>query len=52
MTRFEVLKEFLDRYDVHQVGGQTILEFWIPADDLAEFNRNIVGSIEVAARFD
>lgn len=52
VTRFEVLKKFMDRYDVHQVGGQTILEYWIPADDLAEFNRNIVGRIEVVARLD
>ena len=33
-TRFRVLSSFLDRYQVHQVGGQTILEYWIPAEDL------------------
>lgn len=52
VTRLDVRKDFLDRYDVHQVGGQTILEYWIPAEDLAEFNRNIVGRIELVARFD
>jgi hypothetical protein len=51
VTRFEVAKEFLDRYEVHQVGGQTILEYWIPAEDLAELNRHVVGRIEVVARF-
>ena len=51
MTRFEVRKQFLDRYDVQQVGGQTILEYWIPAEDLAELNANIVGQIEVIAEF-
>ncbi len=51
VTRFEVRREFLDRYEVHQVGGETILEYWIPADDLAELNANIVGLIEVTDQF-
>jgi len=49
VTRFKVRKAFLDNYEVHQVGGQTILEYWIPAEDLDEFNANIVGAIEVIA---
>ena len=32
VTRFEVRKDFLDRYDVYQVGGHTILEYWIGLD--------------------
>jgi hypothetical protein len=51
VTRFEVRKAFLDRYEVHQVGGRTILEYWIPAKDLHEFNANIVGPIEVVSEF-
>jgi hypothetical protein len=51
VTRFEVVKSFLDRYDVQQAGGQTILEYWIPADDLEELNRNIVGTIEVVRQY-
>jgi len=51
VTTFGVRKEFLDRYDVHQVGGQTILEYWIPAADLDELNANIVGLIEVTDEF-
>lgn len=49
VTRFEVRASFLDRYEVHQVGGQTILEYWILAEDLAELNENIVGRIEVVS---
>ncbi len=26
-------------------------EYWIPADDLPEFNNNIVGDIEVIAEY-
>lgn len=51
VTRFDVAKEFLDRYEVQQAGGQTILEYWIPAEDLDELNENLVGRIEVVAEF-
>ena len=52
VTRFRVRTSFLDRYEVQQVGGETILEYWIPAEDLEELNDNIVGQIEEVARFD
>jgi len=51
VTRFRVRQSFLDRYEIHQVGGRTILEYWIPAEDLAELNANIVGLIEVVAEY-
>jgi hypothetical protein len=51
VTRFRVLRSFLDRYDVHQVGGETILEYWIPAEDLSAFNASIIGKIEVTAEY-
>jgi hypothetical protein len=51
VTRFRIRRSFLDCYEVHQVGGRTILEYWIPAGDLAELNANIVGLIEVVAEY-
>ena len=33
------------------VDGRTILEYWIPAEDLDAFNDAIVGTIEVVAEF-
>lgn len=51
VTRFEVQRSFLERYEVQQVGGREILEYWIPADDLDELNRNIVGTIELVASY-
>jgi hypothetical protein len=47
LTRFEVRRSFLDNYDVHQVGGQTIPGYWIPAEDLPALNASIVGEIEL-----
>ncbi|MFD5174507.1 ADP-ribosylation/crystallin J1 [Nocardia sp. NPDC058379] len=51
VTRFDVRTDYLDNYEVRQAGGRDILEYWIPAEDLAEFNRQIVGTIEVVRRF-
>lgn len=51
VTRFDVRREYLDQYEVQQVGGQTILEYWIPAERLDELNDNIVGLIEVVHTF-
>ena len=51
VTRFQVLESFLSKYEVHTVGASIHQEYWIPAEDLAELNRNIVGSIEVIAEF-
>lgn len=42
---------YLDRYEVQVVGGAVHQEYWIPAEELPEFNRNIVGKIEVIAEF-
>src|SRR5215210_5533430 len=51
VTRFHVNSEYLKRYEIQTVGGSIHREYWIPAEDLAEFNRNIVGKIEVVAEF-
>lgn len=51
VTRFHVESDFLQRYPVQQVGGETILELWVPAEELAEFNEHLVGLIEVVHEF-
>ncbi|MFM9596138.1 hypothetical protein ACKI1J_40185, partial [Streptomyces scabiei] len=51
VTRFEVDAGFLRRYPVRQAGGRTILELWVPAEELEEFNAHIVGAIEVVHAF-
>jgi len=52
VTRFAVREEFIARYPVQQVGARVHTEHWIPADELPDFNRNIVGLIEVIASFE
>lgn len=51
VTRFKVRLAFLAEFEVQQVGGQTILEYWIPAERLDELNANIVGTIDVVKSF-
>lgn len=51
VTAFDVDKAFLSRYEVHDVGGRELQEYWIPAEELDEFNRQIVGRIEVLSEW-
>jgi hypothetical protein len=51
ITRFQVRKSFMDKYETHQVGGIDHTEWWIPAEDLDELNENIVGLIEVIGEY-
>ena len=52
VTQFRVRAGFLERYSVQTVGGSDHQEYWIPAEDLAEFNKNIVGRIRVVEQFE
>jgi hypothetical protein len=52
VTRFAVDSEFLKRYPIQRVGAGPAEELWVPADELDQFNRTIVGKIEVIAEFD
>lgn len=51
VTRFRVQTDFLKRYPEQVVGAAVHRELWIPAEDLVEMNRNLVGVIEVIAEY-
>lgn len=51
VTRFAVAADYLGRFPVRTVGGAIHTEYWVPAEDLPEFNSNIVGNIEVVDSF-
>lgn len=51
VTRFRVKNEYLRRHHLQTVGGSVHQEYWIPAEELEEFNRNIVGRIEVVGEY-
>jgi hypothetical protein len=51
VTRFRVRAVFLQRYSRRTVGASIHEEYWIPAEDLTDFNAALVGPIEVIAEF-
>lgn len=51
VTRFTIERAYMDRFERHLAGGKAHEEYWIPADELAGFNRHIEGEIEVIAEF-
>jgi hypothetical protein len=51
VLRFSVRTNFLAQFEIQKVGSATALEYWIPAEQLAEFNDNIVDAIEVIAHY-
>ena len=51
VTRFEVEDSFCGRYQVQTVGRSYHQELWVPAEELEEFNRHIIGEIEVIAEY-
>jgi hypothetical protein len=51
VTRFEVEDGFCERYEPHIVGAEYHKEFWVPAEELEEFNRHIIGKIEIISEY-
>ena len=51
VTRFAVKASYLSGYKVETAGGRAHQEYWIPAEDLPNFNAAIVGVIEITKEF-
>jgi hypothetical protein len=51
VTRFDVRKDYLGLFPVQQAGGRDVLEYWIPAEGLGDFNANMTGPIIEEARY-
>jgi hypothetical protein len=47
VTRFEIDQVYAETFEIHTVGGKIHQELWVPAEELPEFNRHIMGKIEV-----
>src|SRR5688572_16777998 len=47
VTQFDVRTDYLKRFDIQNVGGWIHNEYWIPSEELEEFNGNIIGPIKV-----
>jgi len=50
-TRFEIDDAFAAQYPARTVGSSEYRELWVPASELPEFNRHIVGKITSIAAY-
>ncbi|HWA95986.1 MAG TPA: hypothetical protein VG844_15395 [Terracidiphilus sp.] len=51
VLQFAVDRKFLSKYAIQTVGSRIHREYWIPAEELQDFNRNIIGRISVMHDF-
>jgi predicted RNA-binding Zn-ribbon protein involved in translation (DUF1610 family) len=51
VVRFLVRADYAARFDVQTVGASWAKELWVPAEEVDEFNANIVGTIEIVAEY-
>ena|ERR1700743_1597019 len=45
IVQFSIEQNFISKYETHIVGSKIHEEYWIPAEDLEDFNKHIVGKI-------
>lgn len=51
VTEFEVDDAYASQFERKVVGNRTHEELWVPAEQLADFNRHILGKIRVLSAF-
>ncbi len=51
VTAFDLAVDYLAQFKVQIVGSSEHQELWIPAEQLDEFNQQIIGQIRVLAAF-
>jgi len=51
ITKFEIEDKYIQNFEIHTVGSKICQELWIPAAELAEFNRHIIGKITIEAAY-
>ena len=51
VTKFEIDDEYFMQFEIHTVGSSYHQELWVPAEELENFNRHIIGKIQVIKEF-
>jgi len=51
VLKFAIDAAYLSQFPIKQVGDREHSEYWIPAERLDEFNRHLLGKIEVIQTF-
>jgi hypothetical protein len=51
VTAFDLPEDYLKQFPIQNVGGEMHNELWIPAEQLEEFNNQILGKIRLVNSF-
>ena len=51
VTAFKINADYIDNFEIQNVGGKIHNELWVPAEELDEFNNHIINKIEVTKSF-
>lgn len=51
VTAFDMDEKYIERYEIQNVGGKIHNELWVPAEELEDFNSNILGRIRITKSF-
>lgn len=51
VTEFEIDDQYISKFKIQTVGASYHQELWIPAEELSELNRNIIGTIKIIQKF-
>lgn len=51
VTSFEIPLDFFEEFEIPTVGSEHHEELWIPADELEELNKKIIGTIRIEKAF-
>ena len=51
VLEFEIDDKYISKFDIQVVGKHYHQELWIPAEELDDFNNNIIGKIKVVKEF-
>lgn len=51
VTEFEVTKDYVEKFEIQNVGGAIHNELWIPAEEMELFNNEIQGEIKITKTF-
>ena len=51
VTQFKVEDEYIGQFEEHTVGGSQYKELWIPAEEVDEFNKQIIDHIKVVEAY-
>lgn len=47
IIEFEINDNYISKFDVHNVGSKIDNEYWIPAEELENFNKHIIGNLKI-----